>query len=211
MFHPKRPAPFRKLVLLGILLVAGCVPTSPPMRFFVLTPIETDSPSPPVLDDRRVLIGPLRVAGYLDRPQLMTRRPDGELILHELDRWAAPLDEMLVQTLADNLMQLTGSEQVLAYPTPGPAAADLRITGQILRFDTDTEGVAVLRAQWQLKNAHGEMLIPPQTAEYRARTTGQGMAARVGALSSVLGEFAMELGAHLTGEYGERTIAPRRE
>ena len=205
MFHLKRPALFGKLVLLGTLLVAGCVPTSPPMRFFVLTPIDADAPAPPVLDAPRVLIGPLRVAGYLDRPQLMTRRPDGELILHELDRWAAPLEEMLVQTLADNLMRLTGSEQVLAYPTPGPAAADLRITGQILRFDTDTEGVAVLRTQWQLKDADGEVLIPLQTAEYRARASNAGTAARVGALSDVLGEFARELGAHLTEESGKGT------
>jgi len=202
MFHSRRPVPFVTLALLGALLVGGCVPTSPPMRFFVLTPIEAEKPSPAVLDDRRLLIGPLRVAGYLDRPQLMTRRSDGELILHELDRWAAPLEEMLMQTLADNLMQLTGSEQVLAYPTPGRAAADLRITGQILRFDTDPEGVAVLRAQWQLKDADGELLMPPQTAEYRARAANAGTAARVRALSVVLGEFARELGAHLAEETG---------
>ncbi|NGX16497.1 PqiC family protein [Wenzhouxiangella sp. XN24] len=208
MFHPKHPGRFGALALLGILLLGGCIPASPPMRFFVLTPIEAEAPSPPVLDGLRVLIGPLRAAGYLDRPQLMTRRSDGELMLHELDRWAAPLDEMLVQTLADNLMRLTGSEQVLAYPTPGRAAADLRVTGQIIRFDTDTAGVAVLKAQWQLKNGRGEVLMAPQTAEYRARAENEGMAARVGALSTVVGEFARELAVHLAEESGKGTAIP---
>jgi len=184
------------LVLLSA-LSAACVPTSPPMRFFVLAPIETGQPDGYTLHDRRVLIGPMRIAGYLERPQLMTRRSDGELILHELDRWAAPLDEMLVQTLAENLMQLTGSEQVLAYPTPSRTDADLRVTGQILRFDTDSEGIAVLKVQWQLKNARGDVLVLPQASEYRASAANQGTAARVAALSTVLGAFARDLGAQL--------------
>lgn len=205
MNYPKSPAlPLGMLALLGALLVSGCVPTSAPMRFFVLTPIEANGAAGLAPDDRSVLLGPLRMPGYLDRPQLMTRRSDGELILHELDRWAAPLEEMLVQTLADNLMRLTGSEQILAYPTAARADVALRITGQVLRFDTDTDGTAVLRVQWQLKSAAGKLLDPPQTAEYRAQADGTETAMRVAALSKVLGEFAKDLDVATRAQSGKQ-------
>lgn len=205
MDHLKGPAPrLGILALLASLLVAGCVPTSPPMRFFVLTPIEASRTAGGAPDERSVLLGPLQMAAYLDRPQLMTRRSDGELILHELDRWAAPLEEMLVQTLADNLMRLTGSERILAYPTAGRAEAALRVTGQILRFDTDADGIAVLRVQWQVKSAAGDLLAPPQTAEYRAQAASADTAARVDALSKVLGQFAKDLEPATRGQSGKQ-------
>lgn len=192
------PAP-RLTVMLALcaLLTGACATPSPAMRHYLLTPVD----AAPVPDerwaDRTVIVGPLQLPGYLDRPQLMVRMPNGELALHELDRWAEPLETILVRTLADNLARLTGSQRIVTFPLAGRVAADQRITGRVIRFDADAAGLAVLQVQWSIHDGSGQPLIPVRISEHRSQAAGDEPAALVAALSEVLGQFAAELAADL--------------
>ena len=192
------PAP-RLAVLLALcaLLAGACATPSPAMRYYLLTPVEAGAVPDDRLGDRTVIVGPLQLPGYLDRPQLMVRLPDGELALRELDRWAEPLDAVLVSTLADNLVRLTGSQRIVTFPTVGRVAADQRVTGRVIRFEADANGLAVLQVQWSIRDDSGRPLRPLQIGEYRAQAAGDESAALVAALSDVLGQFAAELAADL--------------
>ena len=192
------PSP-RLAVMLALcaFLAAACATPSAAMRYYLLTPVDASGVPDDRLGDRTVIVGPLQLPGYLDRPQLMVRLPDGELALRELDRWAEPLDAVLVRTLADNLVRRTGSQRIVTFPTAGRVAADQRIIGRVIRFEADATGLAVLRVQWSINDDGGRPLLPVRIGEYRSQAAGDGSAALVAALSEVLGQFAAELAAEL--------------
>jgi uncharacterized protein len=200
MIMPQSPALRRLrllLVLYTICMLSACISPRAEMRYFLLTPLEEGS-SPPGegMAEQYVLVGPLQLPGYLDRPHLMTRLPDGQLGMSELDRWAEPLDAVLARTLAENLARLSGSQRVLTYPA-GRVAIDRAVTGRVIRFDTDAGGEALLRIQWSVRDGRGQMLSPVRIGEYRARAASDSAAARVAALSDVLAKFSVEVAAEL--------------
>lgn len=179
------------------LLASACMTTSPPMRFYLLSPIEDVAPTGVPPGDTLVVVGPLQLPGYLDRPELVVRQPDGRFSLRELDRWGEPLDQLLTHTVTANLVRLTGSPRVVAFPLPGRASADRRIIGRVLRFDADASGLAVLEVQWSILDASGEPRVPVRIDAYRAQARGTDAAALVAALSDVLAQFSRELADEL--------------
>lgn len=180
-----------------LLLASGCATSSPAMRHYLLTPVTEGAMPDTRLDERSILVGPLQLPGYLDRPQLVTRMPDGRLALHEYERWAEPLDTLLVRTLAESLARLTGSQRIVTFPQASRTAADLRISGRIIRFDVDASGLAVLQVQWTIQDSGGEFRQPVRSTEFRAQASGDDAPARVAALSDTLGQFAASLAAEL--------------
>jgi uncharacterized protein len=189
------PPSFRQVAWLAMLaLLAGaCATTSPPMRFYLLSPIAEAAPAADALGDVLVVVGPLQLPGYLDRPQLVLRQADGQLSLREFDRWAEPLDALLTHTVTANLVRLTGSPRVVAFPLPARASADLRVVGRVIRFDADVDGLATLEVQWSISDASGEPLVPVRIDTWRAQASGTDPAALVAALSEVVAQFSRQL------------------
>jgi uncharacterized protein len=196
----------RRVIPLAIamLLAGACATTSPPMRFYLLSPIGEAATAADALGDLLVMVGPLQLPGYLDRPQLMLRQADGQLSLREFDRWAEPLDALLTSTVTANLVRLTGSPRVVAFPLPARASADLRILGRVIRFDADVSGLATLEVQWSIWDAAGEPRVPVRIDTYRAQASGTDPAALVAALSEVVAQFSRQLADELlaTGASG---------
>jgi uncharacterized lipoprotein YmbA len=185
------------MVVVGALLAGACATTSPPMRFFLLSPLETPADPQPGLGEILVLVGPLQLPGYLDRPQLMVRQSDGQLSLREFDRWAEPLDALLTSTVTANLVRLTGSPRIVAFPLPARASPERRILGRVIRFDADASGMAVLEVQWSISDGNGEPLVPVRIDRFRAQASATEPAALVAALSDTLGQFSRQLAAGL--------------
>lgn len=180
-------------LVLCALLAGACATASPPMRYYLLTPVDSDPAPGSVLGEQSVIVGPFQLPGYLDRPQLMVRLPDGELALREYDRWAEPLEAVLVRTLAENLVRLTGSQRIITFPLDRSASVDQRISGRVMRFDTDATGLAVLQVQWSIRDGSGRPLAPVQISEYRVQAAGDTPAEQVAALSETLALFGAEL------------------
>lgn len=184
-------------LLCASLLMAACAGApSPEIRYYLLSPVAQAGVAAPFSPDP-VVIGPLQLPGYLNRPQLMHRSSGGELVLREYHRWAEPLDDLFVRTLAENVSRISGSDQVLAFPAAPRVDVARRVTGRVLRFDTDEAGEAVLRVQWSLVGPQGQVQGRVRVSEYRAGAPGPGEAARVAALDATLADFARDLAAAL--------------
>jgi len=188
-----RRLPFAIPLVLAAVLAGACATTSSAMRFYLLSPIEGPTTSSAALGDELVGVGPLQLPGYLDRPQLVVRQADGQLALREFDRWGEPLDALLTSTVTANLVRLTGSPRIVAFPLPARASADRRILGRVIRFDADSTGLAVLEVQWSIIDRSGEPLVPVRIDTYRAQAPGTDVVALVAALSDTLAQFSRQL------------------
>jgi len=77
---------FKILLLLLIMLVLVGCSTTPPSRFYVLTPQATSNVDTKDFD-LVVGVGPVRLVAYLERPQIVARESANQLKVEEFDRW----------------------------------------------------------------------------------------------------------------------------
>jgi uncharacterized lipoprotein YmbA len=105
------------IALLG--LGSGCLSRSPDVRHFVLgttRSTETSARAP----EMALLIGPVRLPAYLERPQIATLEDGGEVELDEFNRWLGGFEENFLRALSLGLAQELGSDRVVAGPSKAP-------------------------------------------------------------------------------------------
>ena len=181
--------------LAAIVLLAASCTSSPPVRYYGLTPLAAGSGA--ARDDRIVVVGPFRLADYLDRPHIVTRDAGNGITIAEFDRWAEPLDAAFQRTVTANLTELLGSTRVLEFPSQGIATPELRLSGRIARFDVDAAGLAVLEVQWGTVDAAGAPVSAGRRSRYQSQATGADYAARVAALNDTVLQFSQDVVAGL--------------
>jgi uncharacterized lipoprotein YmbA len=178
--------------------------SSPPVRYFALSGTVADSQQNS--DNDVVLgVGPMRMAEYLNRTQMVTRGAGAELKVDEFNRWAEPLEvafHRVVSTDVDNRMD---SVTVLAFPWESAVRrqVDYRLLGDVIRFDADPSGRVVLETQWSITAVDsGEMVVRARRTRYEAQARSPGDPAAVAsgmneALTKFSGDIAGELQAVL--------------
>ena len=95
-----------------------------------------------------VHVGSITIPGEIDRMQLVNRIDANRLQVSDMDRWAAPLDEMIRRTLAADLAARmpAGSVSNLGESQPGQKRRVLSL--DIQEFHGETDCSVTLRAAW---------------------------------------------------------------
>lgn len=186
------------LTTIFALLLSACG-TSPPVRYFNLKPMHaavTDDAADKVI----VGLGPLDIPGYLSRPQIVTRGPNGEVLIDDYRRWAEAVDESIHRIVAANVEGLVDGVTVLSYPYNTMLQLEYRVFGDVVRFDADQDGRAMLIVQWGIISADRDIIVEPRRARYEATASTPGDAgAIVAALNDVIADFSRDIAAQLDG------------
>ena len=74
-----------------------------------------------------LLVGPVRLPAYLDRPQFARLEGPGEIELDEFARWLGGFEENFLRALSLDLARRTGSIRIAATPSKAPFPFDARI------------------------------------------------------------------------------------
>ena len=175
------------------LWLTGCS-SSPPLRLYVLSPMEdpADAGGSAGLGAAGlgVGIGPVRLAPHLDRPQIVSRRGN-EVHLGELDRWAEPLADGIAQVLAENLGRMLATDRLWHHPWPPSVPVEVQVAVEVLRCDDAGDGDGMLAARWTLSGAGG--MLATRRFERREPAVSLHPAATVEALSRALAELSREI------------------
>lgn len=166
-------------------LCAACGTTAP-SRFFALTALE------PRAEQGEAAVAwsieSVRVAPYLQRPQMVRRTSAVELAVDEYHRWAEPLDLALARVIEGDLRVHLGA----------PGTAGTRVSCTITRFEQDEHGRAVLEADYTLRAA--DPARPPRSRSWIARaplSSPADPAALAAALDGLVHDFARALAAEI--------------
>jgi uncharacterized lipoprotein YmbA len=188
---------------LSLLATTGCVNLGPgttnATRLYVLAPLAVGAAtaergaSPGAV----VGVGPLAFPDYLNRPQIVTRRGTSEIVPAAFANWAEPLGPHFLRVLTNNLALLMGSERVYAHPWRSTLKPAYRVELDVIRFDAEQSGEAVLAVRWEILDARGNPRRPKTKAEFRHTLAGNEPAAVVMALSRVLGDFSRTLAVEI--------------
>jgi uncharacterized lipoprotein YmbA len=188
-------------LVLGALLIgmSGCAGSSPPARLYVLTPRPEAAVTPAGAEaacGATLGVGPVRLPGLLDRPQIVTRRGADEIDRAEFDRWAEPLTESVPRVLAENLAALWRTECVAIFPWDPAQAVQYQLVVTVIRFDGVMGGDVVLDARWRILATDGKELAVSRSV--LTQPTGKtGFQAVVTAMSRALAALSREIAAEI--------------
>jgi uncharacterized lipoprotein YmbA len=136
-------------------LVAGCA-SSPTPRFYTLSvEAETNAVRTPAINKPAIEIAVVTIPDAVDRPQLVVRRDDNEVMIVEMQRWAGPLNRELPRVIAENLVRLLDNPHIAARHLSAGRKADYRLFIDFQRFDAYLGREAVIEAAWNMRSADG--------------------------------------------------------
>ena len=158
----------RLLVLLVLGLLTACA-TSPPSRFYLLTPLpEADRRNSDIRGgDLSIGIGPVVFPQFLDRPQLVVRDGSNRLDLEEFNRWGGTLQDDFLRVWGENLGYLLDTSRILIFPSESRAPIDFRITAEVVNFEGRQGGDAILKVRWAVMDPRLEQTLASRDDLYR--------------------------------------------
>ncbi len=197
-------AAFRQIVIavLVSLALAACS-SSPPVRYFSLSPIDSDFQPDP---DEAIMLGfgPLRMPDYLDRSQIVTRGANSEMQVDEFSRWSEPLATSLLRIVSTDVDNLLPGVVVVVFPYEPFVREQVkyRLVGDINRFEADFRGRIVLEVQWGVADADGQIAVPVRRNRYEAQATidGQPAAGDPGAVTAAMNDALAQFSRDIAGK-----------
>ena len=187
-------------------LASGCGSTKP-SQFYLLQPMaqpDAESVSEP---SGPLLLGPVRVAAYLRRPQLVQRVSADEVTLSERHRWAAPFDDGITETLQENLLVLLPELEIIPLRNAVRTSKMPRLEVDIIRLDGKAGETAVLLARWRILDADRQEM-GAELSELSVAVEDGTHGSLVAAQSRLLADFSRELAAALETHLSDAGAAP---
>ena len=203
--------PSARPMLLGLACVCAmaCVRVGQqqvePWRLFSLTslpepeaePVASTGSSEPM--QAAIGVGPIRLPGYLDQDQLVTRISQNSIRLSNNDRWAEPLEDNIAQVLGHNLSILLRTDRVVLHPWSAQQRPAYQVEIDVLSFEPDTAGTAHLAARWVLRDVASRQTIAEKETRLSDSAAGGSAEQSVASLSQALGDLSVEI-AKVIGE-----------
>lgn len=92
-------------------------------------------------------LGPVELADYLDRPQLVRRDPQGRLLIHHRHRWGRDLKDFITEDLASALQDKEPQWKIRMHPWYRSSQIDYQVLVSIDEFEPFHEEKIVLRGK----------------------------------------------------------------
>jgi uncharacterized protein len=181
-----------RIALLSMLFFVGCG-SSPKTHFYVLTVASYGT-------GRRSISFPVQLVAVhlppsLDRKQMLRMTAENSVKISGTDRWAASLDEMVRNVLAQDLAdRLEKNRLILPEAPPPPGTATLVVT--ITEFMPDATGMIRLSGSWSLLKSGTNTVIMERQFKLAAASAATADSTAI-TMSNLLGQLAGRMASAL--------------
>jgi uncharacterized lipoprotein YmbA len=181
----------RIFILIALVLLAGCGAAS--KSFYVLT---ADGPAPSG-GGAGIGVGPVVLAEYLDRPNVVVAQSANQLGVAENHRWAGDLGASIARVTAANLGRRLHTGNVRVYPWTNDGDINYQVTLDIRQLHGGDDGYAVIEAGWRAYSLPDRKLKASRTFVDREALSTSGYPALVAAQSRLLSRLAADIATGL--------------
>lgn len=190
-----------KVFLCALFLAVGaCSPfgsgTKHPTRNYVLSSIFSEESRPQPIADLNnigIVVGPVKLAMYLDRTDVVIRNSQNEIEIADFSSWAGPLQENFSRVLAENLSHWLNTNKVGFFPGTKLSLFDYSVTINVTRFDGRPGEMAHLRARWAIFDKTRKDILYHKHSVLSQATEGDSIQALVAAQSRLVADFSHEI------------------
>ena len=180
-------------------LFAGCASTQT-SRFYTLNAMDvSSSSSTPGASEMDVTIGvgPIKIADYLDRSEVVTRDNQNGIQISEFDRWVGQLRDSFMGVLSENLAQLLSTDQVVLYPWRSSIPIDYKIEVEVIQFDGEPGARATLVARWIILEGGSKKVLLMKRSHITESVSASDYSAVVAAQSRLLVSLSREISSQI--------------
>lgn len=174
-------------ILLATAFLYGC--GSPTPTFYVLS-AEGNLPSG---SGKSIGVGPVTLAEYVDRKNLVIQSGPNKLELAESHLWAGDLDDSVARVIATNIGRRLNTGNVHTYPWLRDSEIDYQVAMNIREFLAGDDGFARIEAIWRVYSLPGSKLIASKTFIAREEIASEDYVAVVAAQSRLLGKLSADI------------------
>lgn len=193
------------MVLTGCMMVKGAGPSP---RYFRLSACTETAPAEDMVQPEKafplttekeegkvpVIIGPVQIPAYLDRPQIVRGARGNRLDISELNRWAEPLSEAIERVVAMDISKAAQGEFVVrpfSLDTPlERGSSGLRVLINCYSFEENPDGTVVLDAEWLISSVSRNRSLQAERLYLAAPVRGGDMKGTVGAMNDALHQLS---------------------
>jgi len=186
--------------ILGILLIlTGCASTAPTKFYRLTSEVTPDITYNADIPDRNfsIGVGPVTVADYLDRPQIVTRTGRNGIKVSDFNKWAGSLESDILRVLAENLSTLLDTRHVYSHPWKSYVPLNYRVEVDITRIEATADGDVMLKASWRISAGKENTLIIMDSGSFREQTGGTDYSSMVAAKSRALADLSRVIAASI--------------
>ncbi len=180
----------------ALLTASGCAHT-PRSAFYVLPDSGVEAPEPDVTRGDLISVGPVRLADYLRRPELVWRVTPVELNYEEYHRWAEPPERAVRNALTGYLSRSITHAVVLDESLASSMNPGIMVAVDILRMDGTPGTSADFAARYIIRKPGSDIPVIPYTFETSSPLDTGGAAGLVAAHGRHLEAFAGDIATHL--------------
>lgn len=178
-----------------VVLCSGCFGSSKPSSFYTLNTVAEASRQAP-LADLSLVVGPLALPEYLDRPQIVIRRTPNRVSIDEFHRWAGSFKQELLRVVAEDLSRLLGTARVVTYPNQA-SDAHYRVLLDIQRFDGTLDDQVVLDMRWTIESLAPHKVLIQRRTRLTERVSSDDVERLLAAKSRLLGQLSQQIAQSL--------------
>jgi uncharacterized protein len=185
-------------ISLLVVILTGCA-SSPSSKFYQLNPLQDSASITRDASSGRnliIVVGPVHIPDYLDRPQIVTRAGANELKLSEFDRWAGSLENDVTRVLVEDISSLLAADRFSAVRwTPyleSQVPASYRVEVFVDRLEGTLGDSVLLKAQWAVFAGNGSLLLKRESM-IREQINGRSYDALVAAMSRAIERLSRDI------------------
>ena len=139
----------------------------------------------------RIGVGPVEIPRLLNRPQIISRKDNTEILMAEKHQWGGSYKEELIQALTDNLSKLLNTDNIEQYPWKFSFKPTYSVRVNIERFDGQLGKSVTLKARWRLYKGTQEVLVKRSVIKQTVK--GRGYSSYVKAQSLALARLSKNI------------------
>lgn len=144
-----------------LLSLQGCLGgRSAPEQYHLLT-ARAERGANAAMNEKTIGVGPVRIAQFLQRPQIVTHGGSSQLRFEANTRWGEPLDQGIQRVLLQNIAALTGAE-TRNFPWRQNATPDYALRIDIVDLDKLPNGESILEVSWILEDLKNSRVLKTQ-------------------------------------------------
>ena len=178
------------LLFPAALLLSHC---GTPKSYYLLTP---EGP-PPAGGGPGIGVGPVTVAAYLDRPNLVFQEGGNRFAIAESHRWAGDLEDNIAAVLATNLGRRLNTGNVRTYPWADDGGLRHQISVDIRQLHGTGDGDARIDAAWRVYSLPDRRMTATRSWSGTEPMEADGYESLAAAQSRLLARLATEIARSL--------------
>jgi hypothetical protein len=179
--------------------------TSPPAKFYTLTPLPTQTQTEKVVINEKskfIAIGPVEIPEYLDRVEIVTRAEPNQLVISEFDLWGGSIKTDISRVLVENIGSFLAGDGISVIAWKAIMAESYRVLVIFNRFDAIAGGNLFLKAQWAVLDKEGKTFLSFKEINITKHVKGSSYNSIVAAMSDSLGDLSKAIAESITSIRG---------